>query len=213
LGCPGSGKGTHGQVIADTLRLKHISTGDYFRSEIASHTPLGVLAATYINRGQLVPDTVATQLLAQILSRLEPQQGFILDGYPRSRPQADDLRQLLAQQHRALTAVFYLKVSDEEIMRRLSGRLTCRLCQKTFHQIFDPPLQPNICPACGGELYQRDDDKPKTIEKRLQVFHALTEPLITFYREQGVLHEIDAEGRMDVVRALVKAAAQTLLAD
>jgi adenylate kinase len=208
LGGPGSGKGTHGQFIADTLKIRHISTGLRFRREIAEGTALGCLAETYIGRGQLVPDAVATRLVAEILSEREDAAGFILDGYPRSLPQAQDLNRLLQQKQQKLDAVFYLRVSDEEIVHRLAGRLTCQACGKTFHRIFQPPPRPGICPACGGELHQRADDAPATVRKRLLIYHEKTEPLIEFYREQKLIREIPAEGTPAEVKALVSTALQ-----
>jgi adenylate kinase len=210
LGGPGSGKGTQGQVISQLLKLKHISTGEIFRDHIQRETELGLLARHYIDQGLLVPDEIATRLLKDILHKLRPDEGFILDGYPRSLPQAIVLRDLLQGQEKSLSAVFSLKVSDEEIVRRLSGRLLCRQCQRSFHLLFQPPARENICDHCGGTLYRRDDDNPETIHQRIRIFHEMTEPLIKFYQESDLLHEIDAEGLPADVKVRVEAAAQHL---
>lgn len=211
LGGPGSGKGTQGQIISSLLGLKHLSTGEYFRDHIQRGTELGVLAQSYIGRGMLVPDDVATRLLKDILQDLPPDEGFILDGYPRSLQQARDLSGLLQEQGQSLDAVFYLKVSDDEIVRRLSGRLVCRSCQKSFHILFQPPVRKNVCDHCGGPLFRRDDDNPGTIRQRIRVFHEMTEPLIAFYRETGLLREIDAEGLPAEVKGKVESAARSLM--
>lgn len=210
LGGPGSGKGTQGQIISSLLGLKHLSTGEYFRDHIQRGTELGILAQRYIGRGMLVPDEVASRLLRDILQHLPPAEGFILDGYPRSLPQARDLAELLQKGEKKLDAVFYLKVSDEEIVRRLEGRLVCRNCQKSFHIKFQPPANKGICDHCGGPLFRRDDDNPATIRQRLLVFHEMTEPLIAFYNESGLLREIDAEGLPADVKKKVESAAQSL---
>lgn len=203
LGGPGSGKGTHGQALADAFHLRHLSTGAHFRRHMAGQTPLGLLAQSFIDKGQLVPDEVATRLLADLLGEIPFDEGFILDGYPRSFRQAQDLKRILAERGTRLASAFYLRITDEEIVRRLSGRLTCRSCEKTFHKIFNPPPDLKVCPACGGELYCRDDDHPDTIKKRVQVFHRSAAPLLEFYRKENLLCEIDAEGPPAHVRDLV----------
>jgi adenylate kinase len=208
LGGPGSGKGTHGQALADAFHLRHLSTGAHFRRHMAQKTDLGVIAQGYIDRGQLVPDEVATRLLTGLLNDLPSAEGFVLDGYPRSLVQARDLKGILEARNKNLSAALYLKISDAEIIRRLSGRLTCRQCEQTFHELFNPPLTPGICPACGGELYRRDDDHPDTIRKRVQVFHQSAAPLLEFYRKENLLCEIDAEGPPARVRDLVVQAAR-----
>ena len=212
LGGPGSGKGTHGQTLSDTFHLRHLSTGAHFRRQMAERTPLGIIAQDYIDRGQLVPDEIATQFLIELLNELPAGEGFILDGYPRSLQQAHDLKKILQEKGAALSGALYLRISDEEIVRRLSGRLTCQDCEKTFHEIFNPPSVPGVCPACGGKLYRRDDDEPSTIRKRILVFHAGVEPLLEFYRTEKLLREIDAEGPSDQVRQIVIAAAQKAIA-
>lgn len=203
LGGPGSGKGTHGQALADAFSLRHLSTGAHFRRHMAKKTEWGLLAQGYIDRGRLVPDEVATRLLTDLLNELPAGEGFVLDGYPRSLVQARDLKGILVQRGQHLSAALYLKISEEEIVRRLSGRLTCRRCEQTFHEISNPPAVPGVCPACGGELYRRDDDQPDTIRKRVEVFHRSAAPLLEFYREENLLCEIEAEGPPGMVRDLV----------
>jgi adenylate kinase len=210
VGGPGSGKGTQGQTLATLLQLTHLSTGALFRDHIRRQTELGILAEKYISQGNLVPDQIATQLLRDTLGQLPAPAGFILDGYPRSLTQANDLQSMLEKQQQQLNAVLYLQVSDAEIIRRLSGRLVCSSCQQSFHREFAKPRQEGLCDHCGGELYQRSDDKADTIRERIRVFHEMTEPILSFYQEQQLLLEIKAEGTPLEVKQKVEAIAKTL---
>ncbi|MCB0197626.1 MAG: adenylate kinase [Anaerolineae bacterium] len=212
VGGPGSGKGTQASQLKHELDVPHISTGDLFRENIKNKTDLGKLAKSYIDRGQLVPDDVTEAMVESRLSQDDAAKGFILDGFPRTLPQAEALTEILAGMGRKLNAVLYLKVSDAEIVNRLSGRMICRECQTPFHKMFNPFTE---CPnhKCDGEyLYQRDDDKPDTIRARLDTFHRQTAPLINYYQENGVLVEIDGEGDVADVKNRTIAAARDLAA-
>lgn len=211
VGGPGSGKGTQADQLKRELEVPHISTGDLFRENIKNQTDLGKLAKSYINRGELVPDDVTEAMVEKRLSQPDAERGFILDGFPRTLPQAEALTEILANLGRQLRAVIYLKVSDAEIVKRLSGRVICRECQTPFHQVFNPFKE---CPhhKCEGEhLYQRDDDKAETIRARLETFHRQTAPLINYYLENGVLIEIDGEGEVADVNERMLSAARNLV--
>jgi adenylate kinase len=210
LGGPGSGKGTQAEVLCAQLHLPHIATGDLFRSHLRQATKLGQLAKTYMDRGELVPDDVTDAMVAERLALPDAAEGFILDGFPRTLPQAEALREIMGHLHRHLTGVLYINVSDEAIVGRLSGRLICRECQAPYHTQFKPAKTPGRCDSCGGELYQRADDNPATVRARLATFHRQTEPLIAFYRRQGLLHEISGEGKVVEITAQGLATIQRL---
>jgi len=213
IGGPGSGKGTQSRQLSERLGVPHISTGAVFRQEISANTPVGRQAAAYINHGQLVPDALADTVAREILDRPENSQGYVLDGYPRSLPQACELDRILSEQGRHLDGAIYLDVPDDEIVERLSGRLTCRQCQKTYHRIFYPPRQPGICDDCGGPLFQRDDDNETTVRARLKTFYAITAPVLDYYRQRGLLINIAAgQSTMEDVTARVTASVQALRA-
>jgi adenylate kinase len=203
LGGPGSGKGTHGQALAAALGYQHLSSGEHFRDHIRRETPLGRHAQTFIERGELVPDDVAGDLALAMLGGYPDAHGFVLDGYPRSLAQAKDLEAMVLALGCTVTQTLYLAVSDDEIVRRLSGRLTCRACGRTCHEAFAPPSRPGVCDACGGELFRRTDDAPDTIRQRLVVFARMIGPLLDFYRKTGRLVEIAAEGPAHEVTARV----------
>ena len=167
LGGPGSGKGTQAEQLEKQLKLPHIATGDLFRDNLKNATDLGKLAKTYMDRGELVPDDVTEAMVEERLARPDTRDGFILDGFPRTLPQAQALMEMMAALQRRISGVIYIKVSDEAIVGRLSGRLICRNCQTPFHQQFKPPHKSGVCDGCGGELYQRDDDNPNTVCARL----------------------------------------------
>lgn len=200
LGGPGSGKGTQAELLSRRLQLPHIATGDLFRENLKRETDLGKLAKTYMERGELVPDAITDAMVAERLARSDAQPGFILDGFPRTLHQAHALTDLMARMRRRLATVLYIHVPDEEIVRRLSGRLICRNCQSPYHTLFNPPKKPGVCDRCGGELYQRSDDTPSTVRARLATFHDQTEPLIAFYREAGLLQQIEGVGELAHVR-------------
>lgn len=201
LGGPGSGKGTQAERLCANLHLHHIATGDLFRENLRQATELGKLAQTYMNRGELVPDDVTEAMVEERLARSDARDGFILDGFPRTLPQAGALTDMMVRLKRRIAAVVYIKVSDEALTGRLSGRLICRACQAPYHLQFKPPHRTGVCDSCGGELYQRADDNPTTVRARLVTFHAQTEPLIAYYRQAGLLHEIDGEGPLAEVHA------------
>ena len=213
LGGPGSGKGTQAKALTDDMDLEHIATGDLFRENIQGETELGKMAKTYIDRGELVPDDVTEGMVSERLARMDVGKGFILDGFPRTTPQAEALTEIMNSIHRRLAVVLHIRVEDELIVERLSGRLTCRNCQSPFHQRYNPPGKPGICDKCGGELYVRDDDNEETVRARLRTYHAQTEPLIAYYRDAGLLVDIDGTQSLEEVTSQMKAALDNLHTD
>ena len=209
LGGPGSGKGTHGQALASALGYQHLSSGEHFRDHIRRATPLGCRAREFIESGQLVPDEVAGELARAMLGGYPSASGFVLDGFPRSRAQAEALEGIVTALGGVVTQTLYLAISDDEMVRRLSGRLTCRTCGRTCHETSKPPAQPGACDACGGELFRRADDEPATIRRRVAVFHRMIDPLLDFYRGTGRLVEIAAEGPVQEVSARVVAQSES----
>jgi len=210
LGGPGSGKGTQAEELHAQFALTHIATGDLFREHLRAETDLGKLARTYMDRGELVPDDVTEAMVEERLARPDARAGFVLDGFPRTLPQAEALSDILAHLHHQLTSVLYINVADEEIVTRLVGRRICRTCQAPYHLTFKPPAQAGICDLCGGELYQRDDDNPQTIRARLKTFHAQTALLIQYYKAAGLLIEIDGRGEVAAVKERTVTAARRL---
>lgn len=208
LGGPGSGKGTHGRALAEALGFQHLSSGEHFRDHIRRGTPLGRRAGELIARGQLVPDELAIELVRARLGGSSAARGFVLDGYPRSLVQAEALEKVAPALGCVVTQALYLVISDEEIMRRLSGRLTCRACGRTCHETSRPPARPGMCDACGGELFRRADDEPATIRQRIAVFHRMIDPILDCYRAVGRLTELAAEGPVQEVSARVIATAK-----
>src|SRR5687768_35746 len=176
IGAPGCGKGTQAERLAERFGWRHIASGELFREHLRNSTPLGERARSYINRGQLAPDDVTDAMMADCLARLGREEGIILDGFPRTLPQAGALDEMLRKLKRALTAVVYIHVADDVLIDRLSGRLVCSVCDAPYHLKFSPPAKSNICDKCGGPLYQRDDDDPETVRARLATFHKQTEP-------------------------------------
>ena len=205
VGPPGAGKGTQAQFIASHLSIPKVSTGDIFRSNVSTGTELGRKAKEYMDRGDLVPDEVTVAMVASRLAEDDAHAGFLLDGFPRNVPQARTLKQLLADWSLRLDIVLELVVDHDEVIRRLSGRRTCRQCGRVWHIAFDPPTRSGVCDECGGELFQRDDDREETIRHRLEVYQLQTQPLITYYADEGILLGIDATGPVEDVtdRALV----------
>jgi len=204
VGPPGAGKGTQAEFIAAHLAVPKISTGDIFRANVAQGTPLGVQAKRYMDAGQLVPDKVTIDMVRDRLAEPDAGDGFLLDGFPRTVPQAAALDKLLADLGTALDLVLELVVDDDEVIRRLSGRRTCRGCGKVWHVEFDAPTREGGCDRCGGALFQRDDDKPETIAERLLVYARDTAPLVDYFGAQGKLVGIDATGPVEdvTVRAI-----------
>ncbi|HSV73139.1 MAG TPA: adenylate kinase [Chthonomonadales bacterium] len=206
LGPPGAGKGTQGSRLAAEMGVPKISTGDMFRELAAQGTELGLKAKGYWSAGQLVPDDIVIGLVRERLAMPDCDKGLLLDGFPRTVPQADALGSLLADLGRDLTGVLDFALNDEELVNRLSGRRTCPKCTATYHVVAMPPRQAGICDACGGELIQRADDQPESIRKRLQEYAAKTEPLLSYYRERGKLHTVDAAPKPDAIYAEVRRA-------
>lgn len=197
VGPPGAGKGTQAQFIAGYLAVPQVSTGDIFRANVSQGTPLGLEAKAYMDRGDLVPDDVTVEMVRARLAEPDARDGFLLDGFPRTVPQAEVLDDLLAAQGFKLDVVLELVVDDDEVIRRLSGRRTCRTCNHIWHVDFDPPAKEGICDLDGGELYQRDDDFAETIANRLMVYAESTAPLVNYYAGRGLLVGIDATGPVD----------------
>jgi adenylate kinase len=204
VGPPGAGKGTQAEFVAAHLAVPKISTGDIFRANVSQGTPLGVEARRFMDAGKLVPDEVTINMVRDRLAEPDASEGFLLDGFPRTTPQAAALDKLLADLGTALDLVMELVVDDDEVIRRLSGRRTCRGCGKIWHVEFDAPSRDGVCDRCGSELFQRDDDKPETIAKRLVEYSEKTAPLIDYYGAQGKLVGIDATGPVEdvTVRAI-----------
>ena len=200
MGPPGAGKGTQAQFIAEHVNVPKISTGDIFRANVSQGTPLGLQAKEFMDRGDLVPDEVTIDMVRNRLAESDALRGFLLDGFPRTVPQAETLDDILRETADSkLDVVLELVVDNEEVIRRLSGRRTCRTCNHIWHVDFDPPQVDGVCDLDQGELYQRDDDKPETIENRLEVYDEQTAPLIAYYAGRGVLVGIDATGPVDDV--------------
>ncbi len=194
LGAPGAGKGTQAANTARELNLVHIASGDLFRQALQQETELGMQAKSYMEKGMLVPDKITIQMVLERMSASDCEPGVILDGFPRNLQQAEALDKALAQQAKAIDRVVHIEVSEEELLRRLSGRWICRHCQTPYHAADSPPRVGGKCDKCGGELYQRSDDTVETVKKRLQVYFAQTAPLINYYAQAGKLLEIDGEG-------------------
>ena len=196
LGAPGSGKGTQAERIVAAFGLPHISTGEILRAAVAAGTQLGAEAQGYMQAGKLVPDAVVIGIIRERLAQPDAARGFLLDGFPRTLDQAAALDDMLAAAGRALTNVIVLDVPEPELIERLSGRRACRQCGKGYHVKFDPPKQPGVCDACGGELYQRADDNEETVRNRLVVYGEQTEPLIDYYTRKGLVDTVSGGGRM-----------------
>jgi adenylate kinase len=199
VGPPGAGKGTQAQFLASHLSIPKISTGDIFRDNVSHGTALGRRAQKYMERGDLVPDEVTIAMVTDRLADDDTQAGFLLDGFPRNLPQAETLKKMLASWDTRLDVVLELVVDDDEVVRRLSGRRGCRRCGRIWHVVFDPPVETGICDDCGGELFQRDDDREMTIRHRLEVYQQQTTPLVSFYADEGTLLGLDATGPVDEI--------------
>jgi adenylate kinase len=206
VGPPGAGKGTQAQFVAAHLSVAQVSTGDIFRANVSQGTPLGKQAKEFMDAGDLVPDEVTVAMVRERLAERDTQRGFLLDGFPRTVPQAVQLDELLEEMQAALDVVLELVVDDGEVIRRLSGRRTCHNCGHIWHVDFDPPTAEGVCDNCGGELFQRDDDQAETIRHRLEVYYEQTAPLIGYYAEHGILVGIDAMGPVDDVTERASAA-------
>jgi adenylate kinase len=199
VGPPGAGKGTQAKYLAKHFGIPAISTGDIFRANVVEKTELGLQAKGYMDAGDLVPDEVTIAMVRDRLNEDDATSGFLLDGFPRTVPQAEALDEMLAEMGTPLDGVLELRVDDEEVVRRLSGRRTCRQCGHVWHLEFDPPKETGVCDLCGGELFQRDDDQPETIRRRLEVYLDQTAPLVDYYHQGGLLVTIEAVGQVDGV--------------
>lgn len=199
VGPPGAGKGTQAVHLAEHFAIPHISTGDIFRANIKGATELGNLAKSYMDKGELVPDSVTNEMVADRLTQSDTKNGFLLDGYPRNVDQAKYLDGVLASRNIPLDAVLEFALENEEIVKRLSGRRVCKSCGAIFHVIFEKPKAEGVCDKCGGELYQRDDDKESVIQNRLDVYAAQTEPIINYYKGSNLLQTISAVGEVSEI--------------
>ena len=206
LGPPGAGKGTQAQALVTRFGIPQISSGDLLRAVVREDSDLGREAAGYMDRGQLVPDEFVLKLIAERFKKADAQRGFILDGFPRNLSQAEALAKGLEHSGLALDKVVAITLPDGEILKRITGRRTCRSCSAMYHLVFEPPAKPGICDKCGGELYQRDDDSEDTVRERIKVYHAATQPLLDYYRRLGLLAEVDGVGRPEEVEKRVMAA-------
>jgi adenylate kinase len=210
LGPPGSGKGTQGERLNEDLRLPYYATGDILRAAVRDETELGRSAKEYMDRGDLVPDEVIVGVIAERIDSSEALDGFILDGFPRTTPQAEALDAKLTELGRAVTAVLLIDVSDDEVVRRLGGRRTCEANGHVFHIEFEPPQQEGVCDIDGSELIVRDDDKPEVIRKRLETYHEKTEPLVSYYDSRSVLRRIEGEAAPEEVAEQIRRTLATL---
>jgi len=201
LGGPGAGKGTQAELLAENLGIPQVSTGDLFRENLKKQTELGNLAKSFMDRGELVPDEVTVRMVRERLARPDAARGAILDGFPRTIAQAEALGDLLSGFGSELAVVPYIKVPEDVLLARLAGRWTCRNCGAMYHQLFNPPRQPGVCDRCGGELYQRPDDTPETQKHRIHVYFEQTAPLIDYYRDKGLLVEVDGRPGIKDIQA------------
>lgn len=199
LGAPGAGKGTQAKKIAEKYQIPHISTGDIFWANIKGGTELGMKAKTFMDQGMLVPDEITIGMLMDRIGQEDCVNGYVLDGFPRTIPQAESLTKALAERGEKVDYAINVDVPDENIINRMSGRRACLGCGATYHITFNPPVKEGICDTCGQELVLRDDDKPETVKKRLDVYHQQTQPLIDYYKNAEVLAEVDGTQPMDAV--------------
>jgi adenylate kinase len=199
LGLPGAGKGTQAERITAEYGIPHISTGDMFRAAIAAGTALGLELKSYLDSGRLVPDDVTISVVRERLQQKDTEKGFLLDGFPRTLGQAEALGSMLQEIHRELSAVLYIHVPQEVLLARLTGRRICKSCGATYHVVYQPPKTTGVCDKCHGELYQRSDDTEAAVATRLEQY-AQTAPLVDYYRERGLLRQVDGERPIDVVK-------------
>lgn len=205
LGAPGAGKGTQAHMIAEKYNLPHVSTGDIFRANIKNGTELGKEAKDYMDRGELVPDELTVRILLDRVAQEDCKNGYILDGFPRNIPQAEVLEKELEKLGEKIDAAIDMEVPDESIIRRMSGRRACSSCGATYHIVNVPPKKEGICDVCGEALILRDDDKEETVQKRLDVYHEQTQPLIEFYTQKGILKTVDGtQDMMSVFQTITK---------
>ncbi len=200
LGPPGAGKGTQAKILSKRFDIPQISTGDILRGAVKEQTPMGIKAKSFMDAGALVPDEVVVGIVEERLAKADCTTGFILDGFPRTVPQADALKNTLAGLGKTIEHVVSIVVDKEELLGRITGRRTCRLCGKGYHISFDPPKQVGKCDECGGELFQRDDDKEETMRNRLDVYENQTAPLIAYYAHESLLRSISGTGSIDDIQ-------------
>ncbi len=208
LGPPGAGKGTQAKGLTEALGIPAVASGDLFRDHQQRGTELGLLAKSYMERGVLVPNEVTIRMVLERLSQPDSAKGFLLDGFPRNLDQARALRDSLSESGRDINRVLFINISEEELLRRLGGRLLCRNCQAPYHIHSSPPKEADKCDRCGGELYQRPDDSPEAVRKRIMVYNEETAPLVEYYRQAGNLLEINGEGAIEEVAEALEAAAR-----
>ena len=199
LGAPGAGKGTQAKKIAEKYHIPHISTGDIFRANIKNGTELGMKAKSYMDQGQLVPDDVTIGMLLDRISQEDCAEGYVLDGFPRTIPQAESLTKALEERGESMDYAINVDVPDQAIVTRMAGRRACLACGATYHIVYNAPKKENVCDVCGEGLVLRDDDKPETVQKRLTVYHDQTKPLIDYYGKAGILVTVD--GTQDLNKA------------
>lgn len=197
LGAPGAGKGTQAKKLIEKYGIPQISTGDLLRAAVAAGTALGKEAKSYMDKGELVPDSVVLGMVEERLKQDDCKKGYILDGFPRNTAQAEALDKMLASLNMSLTAALSVDVPFDDLMKRLTGRRTCKSCGQMYNIYFKPPAKESVCDKCNGELFQRDDDKEETIKKRLDVYNAQTAPLIDYYGKKGILKTVEGTGNID----------------
>ncbi len=203
LGAPGAGKGTQAKLISEKYGIPQIATGDILREAVTSGTELGRKAKEFMDRGELVPDEIVIGIVKERLAQPDCENGFILDGFPRTLIQAEALDNILAEMNKKIDAVINIDVSEEEIIKRITYRRTCKKCGAIYHLIYNPPKEDKKCDKCGGELYQRDDDKEETVRERFRIYRERTEPLIDYYKKKGLLHNVDGTKNIkDVFREI-----------
>jgi len=208
LGPPGAGKGTQAAMLAERLGIPHVASGDLFREALQAETELGLMAKSYMDRGELVPDEVTIAMIRERLLKADCGNGIILDGFPRTIEQAEALKELLAEQGKMIDAALFIDASEDELVRRLSSRWTCRNCQAIYNLISNPPKEEGKCDVCGGELCQRSDDAPQTVRNRIRIYWEQTSPLTNYYRDEGLLITIQSEGGIERVQEKILEALQ-----
>ncbi len=204
LGAPGAGKGSQASRIAKEYQLPHISTGDIFRANLKEETELGKRAKSFMDKGELVPDDITIAMLLDRIHKEDCKNGYILDGFPRTIPQAEALKEALAKKNEKIDLALDVEASDELIIKRMAGRRTCPACGAIYHIVTLPPKTEGICDRCGADLIQRKDDNEETVKNRLKIYHEVTEPLISYYKKEGILEEIDGAEELDKVFEKVK---------
>jgi len=206
LGAPGAGKGTQADILSQEMDLPHIASGDLFRQALEERTKIGLLARSYMDKGELVPDEMTIKMIVERINQPDCASGCLFDGFPRTLHQAESLDKALKEQGKSIDKAIYIEVTNEELVKRLSGRRLCRVCQTPYHIINSPPRTPGKCDKCGGELYQRSDDREETIKQRLNIFFAQTVPILDYYEKQNKLIRVNGNlGMRAVAREIISA--------